>query len=218
MNLRNFVNGSVFRRAVATVAAAATVFAGSNALAVSNIMAARTGTVYKSQTLTVQEGNLQVVYDVYYADGVEIQRVARSSTEIQQPSYTPAAVPAAAPAVSTDGVPVIGTKDKASDFTYQYVIECTATAYDPSPEENGGWGGMSATGVPLQPGIIAVDPSVIPLGSKVYVEALDGSWTYGYALAADTGGAIKGNRVDLLFLTKGECYDFGRRQCRVYVL
>lgn len=214
MNLSKLANGSVFRKAVATLVASATVFAGSNALAASDIMSGGTGSVYNCQTITVQEGNLQVVYDVYYADGVEIQRVAVSSTEIQQPAPSPAPEVAK----TADGIPVIGTKEKAADFTYKYVLECTATAYDPSPEENGGWGGMSATGVPLQPGIIAVDPKVIPLGSKVYIEALDGSWTYGYALAADTGGAIKGNRVDLLFLTKGECYDFGRRQCRVYVL
>ena len=103
-------------------------------------------------------------------------------------------------------------------FKYKYVIECTATAYDLSPEENGGYGGMTATGVPLDKGVIAVDPRVIPLGSRVYIEALDGSWSYGYAVAADTGGAIKGNRVDLCYRTRSECIQFGRRKCRVYVL
>lgn len=103
-------------------------------------------------------------------------------------------------------------------FTYKYVIECEATAYDLSPEENGGYGGQSATGVPLDKGVIAVDPRVIPLGSRVYIEALDGSWSYGYAVAADTGGAIKGKRVDLCYRTRSECIQFGRRKCRVYVL
>lgn len=103
-------------------------------------------------------------------------------------------------------------------FTYKYVIECEATAYDLSPEENGGYGGQTATGVPLDKGVIAVDPRVIPLGSRVYIEALDGSWSYGYAVAADTGGAIKGKRVDLCYRTRSECIQFGRRKCRIYVL
>ena len=98
------------------------------------------------------------------------------------------------------------------------MIECNATAYDLSPEENGGYGGQTATGIPLDKGVIAVDPKVIPLGSRVFVEALDGSWSYGYAVAGDTGGAIKGNRVDLCFRTRSECIQFGRRKCRVYVL
>lgn len=103
---------------------------------------------------------------------------------------------------------------------YKQVLTCNATAYDPSPESNGGYGGLTATGLPAKYGVIAVDPRVIPLGSKVYVESTDGgnSWVYGFAIAADTGGAIKGNRVDLCYNTKYECYQFGRRPCTVYVL
>ena len=59
---------------------------------------------------------------------------------------------------------------------------------------------------------IAVDPSVIPLGTKVYVEG------YGYAIAADTGGAIKGNRVDLFFNTEAEASNWGVRNLDVYIL
>ncbi|MBR5156712.1 MAG: G5 domain-containing protein [Clostridia bacterium] len=103
---------------------------------------------------------------------------------------------------------------------YKKVIQCNATAYDPSPASNGGYGGLTATGMRAQYGVIAVDPRVIPLGSKVYVESPDGgdSWVYGFAVAADTGGAIKGNKVDLCYNTKSECYQFGRRPATVYVL
>ena len=69
-----------------------------------------------------------------------------------------------------------------------------------------------------QYGVVAVDPSVIPLGTKLYIEAVDGSWTYGYAVAGDTGGAIKGNRIDLFFNSNAEAMSFGRRQAKVYVL
>ncbi len=167
----------------------------------------------KGEMVVVQEGSdgvQEVEYEVTYTDGVETGREPVSYETVVE---------------ATDEIVEYGTADPAeaaapSDkpFDYKYVIECTATAYDPSPEENGGWGGMSATGIPLQKGVVAVDPSVIPLGSRVYIEAPDGSWSYGYAVAADTGGAIKGKRVDLLFLTKSECNDFGRRQCLVYVL
>ena len=59
--------------------------------------------------------------------------------------------------------------------------------------------------------MIAVDPSVIPLGSKVWVEG------YGHAIAGDTGGAIKGNKIDLHFPTK-TAYNFGKRQVKIKVI
>jgi 3D (Asp-Asp-Asp) domain-containing protein len=68
-------------------------------------------------------------------------------------------------------------------------------------------------------GIVAVDPSVIPLGSKVYVTSADGSWTYGVASAEDTGGAIKGNKIDLCYSgSSSDVNGFGRRSCVVYIL
>ncbi len=161
----------------------------------------------KGKTVTVQEGVdgiKEVEYEIVYDGGVEVSRKALGTKILAE---------------SRDKIIEYGTAEASSEgFEYKYVVECLATAYDPSPEENGGYAGQSATGVPLQKGVIAVDPKVIPLGSRVYVEAVDGSWSYGYAVAADTGGAIKGNRVDLLFLTKSECYQFGRRKCKVYVL
>ncbi len=66
----------------------------------------------------------------------------------------------------------------------------------------------------LQPavGLVAVDPSVIPLGSRLYIEG------YGYATAADTGGAIKGNRIDVFMEQKQQCLSWGRRTVKVYIL
>ncbi|WP_186304273.1 3D domain-containing protein, partial [Staphylococcus epidermidis] len=60
--------------------------------------------------------------------------------------------------------------------------------------------------------VIAVDPSVIPLGSKVWVEG------YGYAVAGDTGGAIKGNRIDVHVQSKGQASSFGRKQVKVRII
>ncbi|MFD1864702.1 ubiquitin-like domain-containing protein [Planococcus chinensis] len=79
-----------------------------------------------------------------------------------------------------------------------------------------GCSGITATGINLKanPGlkVIAVDPSVIPLGSKVWVEG------YGYAVAGDTGGAIKGNKIDLFMPNKSDALAFGRKQVKVKIL
>ena len=69
-----------------------------------------------------------------------------------------------------------------------------------------------------QRGIIAVDPKVIPLGTRVYVQSLDGKPDYGYALAADTGGNIKGNTIDMWVPTYAEAAQNGVRRMRVYIL
>lgn len=79
-----------------------------------------------------------------------------------------------------------------------------------------GCSGITANGTDLRNSpnkkVIAVDPSVIPLGSKVHVEG------YGTAIAADTGGAIKGNRIDLHVPTKSDAFSFGRQSVKVTVL
>ena len=86
-----------------------------------------------------------------------------------------------------------------------------ATAYTPDPRENGGYNG-TAMGTKLVRGVVAVDPKVIPLGTVLWVEG------YGVCRAEDTGGAIKGKRLDLLFETKKEAYNWGRRKVRVAIL
>ena len=89
----------------------------------------------------------------------------------------------------------------------------SATAYTASCA---GCSGITATGINLKanPGlkVIAVDPNVIPLGSKVYVEG------YGYAVAGDTGGAIKGNKIDLFVANHSDAIAFGRKQVKVTIL
>ena len=73
-------------------------------------------------------------------------------------------------------------------------------------------GNRTATGINPYRGVIAVDPKVIPLGTELYVEG------YGYGEALDTGGAVKGNRIDLFFETKSEALNWGRRDVQVYIL
>jgi len=84
-----------------------------------------------------------------------------------------------------------------------------ATAYLPT---DGSGDGITATGIPARKGIVAVDPAVIPLGTRVYVPG------YGLGLAADTGGMIVGEKIDLCMEDYGEAWAFGRRMVKVYVL
>ncbi len=105
-------------------------------------------------------------------------------------------------------------------FKFSKIIDFKATAYEGSSASNGIWAGQTATGRDPVYGVVAVDPRVIPLNSKLYIESADKgqSWIYGFCVAGDTGGAIKGKRVDLCYSTLEQCYQFGRRNCRVYIL
>ncbi len=87
-----------------------------------------------------------------------------------------------------------------------------ATAYTTERQTNK----ITATGAIAQVGIVAVDPSVIPLGTKLYIVSANGSWVYGYAVAGDTG--VKGQSIDLFFDTYDECINFGVRTATVYIL
>ncbi|WP_375709157.1 3D domain-containing protein [Sporosarcina sp. NCCP-2222] len=79
-----------------------------------------------------------------------------------------------------------------------------------------GCSGITSTGINLKKNpdvkVIAVDPKVIPLGTKVHVEG------YGYAIAGDTGSAIKGNKIDVFFSSKSEAYDWGRKNVKIKIL
>lgn len=88
-------------------------------------------------------------------------------------------------------------------------LTVTATGYS---SQDPGVGTRTATGAAAERGVIAVDPSVIPLGTRVYVPG------YGYAIAADTGGAIKGEKIDLCFDTRAEALAWGRRTVTITIL
>ena len=88
-----------------------------------------------------------------------------------------------------------------------------ATAYYPGPNNyGGGVGPRTAIGLLAQRGVVAVDPSVIRLGSRLFIEG------YGYAIAGDTGGAIQGMKIDLCFNTYDEAIHFGRQTVKVYII
>lgn len=109
------------------------------------------------------------------------------------------------------------------DTNYRKALVMNASAYDlsfascgKSPGDRGY--GITASGTKARPGAVAVDPKVIKLGTKLYIESLDGTKDYGFAVAEDTGGAIKGNKIDLFFHSSKDVKNFGRRKVKVYIL
>lgn len=94
----------------------------------------------------------------------------------------------------------------------EYVGQFRISFYCPCATCNGSSSGLTASGASLSVGTtIAVDPSVIPLGSKVYIEGI------GWRVAQDTGGAIKGNKIDVLVASHSEAYANGIKYAKVYV-
>jgi uncharacterized protein YabE (DUF348 family)/3D (Asp-Asp-Asp) domain-containing protein len=98
-----------------------------------------------------------------------------------------------------------------------------ASAYDLSYESCGKYPdhplyGITRSGTMARPGVVAVDPTLISLGSKLYVESLDYYRDYGFSSAEDTGSAIKGNRIDLFIGDSKSAIRYGKRNVRVYVL
>lgn len=170
-----------------------------------------------------QDGIKTVEYKVNYRGGKETSREVINETVKEEPRNKVIARGIATPKPAETKVSdTLASKTYANDnggsingYKYRKKITMTATAYSTSPSENGGYS-VSAMGNPLGYGIVAVDPKVVPLGSKVYVTSADGSWSYGVASAEDTGGAIKGNRIDLCY--NSDANSFGRRGCVVYIL
>lgn len=101
-----------------------------------------------------------------------------------------------------------------NEVSYVSMMEGKATSYYAAP------GAKTSTGRLAQYGVVAVDPKKIPYGTQMYICSADGSVVYGYAVAGDTGGGLVRGQVlvDLYYNSINECYWFGGRQMRVYIL
>ena len=93
--------------------------------------------------------------------------------------------------------------------SFSRVIRVEATAYSAAEP---GLSNYTALGTICRRGVIATDPGIIPLGTKVFIPG------YGYAVAEDVGGAIVGHKIDVAFDTVAECYEFGRQFIDIYVI
>ena len=175
----------------------------------------------EEQVLTVgSDGQMRCTASVSYQEGVETGRTILDRTVTVHPVDEVIARGTGTAAAPTEGTPVIEggtiTTPTGEVLTYSQAITVLATAYslDGWPESDG----ITATGTQARYGEIAVDPEVIPLGTRMYIVSEDGQVVYGIATAEDTGSLILGHRIDLYYDTYDECVQFGARNCIVYIL
>lgn len=143
------------------------------------------------------DGEIKRVYDVSHVDGKVVKTLV--SEERTEPI----------PAVFHMGKPSSRAISRGT-YTRAKIVEMDSTAYTPDA-------GLrrptytTRTGTRAEYGVIAVDPKVIPLGTLMYVEG------YGFGIAEDTGGAIKGNKIDVCIEDREEAMAWGRKKVKVHI-
>ena len=184
----------------------------------------------KGTEKVVQEGADGVrtsIYEVVFSNGRELSRQfveELDSTAVDQIVEYGTADEQTASSVMSNNKSAISNVSKNGDgsgtltladgttLNFSAAKSMTATAYTAG---HGGVDYCTATGTTVRVGTVAVDKSVIPLGTKLFIVTTDGL-VYGTAVAEDTG--VRGNKVDLYFDTYQQCISFGRRSCTVYIL
>jgi len=161
-----------------------------------------------------RSGQARRQYRIEYRDGVEYRRTVLYEQMLSYPEF-------ALREVGTQGFVSPTTRwrqqSRAYGFTYSRSFIAEATAYDPTIRGNRPLP-ITATGTVARRGVVATDPRVIPMGTRMYITCPYGTWTYGFAIAGDTGGAIRGYKVDLFMCTRTEALSFGRRRAKVYII
>lgn len=164
-----------------------------------------------------KEGTKENQYKVIIHGGIEIARQLIKSAVISAPIDE----------IIEYGTASTHKTSRGDILKYRKVLDVKATAYTSSFKDTGKhpWHpefGITYTGIKAKRGVIAVDPKVIPLGTKVYVEIAGDMPDYGFAVAADIGGAIKGNKIDLYFedekTVKEWDSQWGWKWAKVYIL
>lgn len=170
-----------------------------------------------------QKGVKEQIYVVKKVDGKEVSKKLVSESVTRQPvtevkvvgtkAVQASAAVRSKNTISNYPIPA-GLKFDANGIplNYKRKISGPATAYCD--------GTTTATGRPAMPGNVAVNPNVIPYGTKMYIVSKDGRYNYGYAVAADTGGALMSGAVvaDLYIYGNAACAQFGRRAVDIYIL
>lgn len=156
---------------------------------------------------------------VRYSDGKEISREQLSYEVVQEVKYQVTVRGTGENVGKESTYPIIGDGvillETGEVLTYYRSDVFKATAYTSWIEDVTD---MTATGTQARVGAIAVDPTVIPYGTRMFIITKDGSFVYGIATAEDCGGGVKGKHVDLFFNTVEDCYEFGLRQVTIYFL
>lgn len=174
---------------------------------------------YREVLVAGVTGQVSKTADVVYVNRVESTHNVLSETVLRQPVNEIIKVGTGASVGAESNAPAIGdgvivTAD-GEVLTYSHSEQYKATAYT---HTDAGCNMTTATGTTVRLGTVAVDPKMIPYGTRMFIVTNDGSYVYGIGTAEDCGGAIKGNRLDLYFPTDAECWQFGVRGCTVYFL
>lgn len=154
-------------------------------------------TLEKGLTRTIRAGKSGIARNtikITFYDGKEGKREVISTETVQEPQNR---------VIAMGSITSVSRGGERLDIREAKYMQASAYTYT---------GFHTATGLEPTVGMVAVDPNVIPMGSRLYIEG------YGYARAADTGGAIRGNTVDLFMESYSQCINWGRRNVKVYVL
>lgn len=179
---------------------------------------------YTETVVDGEEGEIETTTRLVYVDG-ELVSTAVIDEDVTDP---------------VDEIILVGTKEEEPEPEPEPVYEAPAAAYtaDVAVDANGmpisysqvltgsscaytaPSGSLTSTGRTAAVGLVAVNPDIIPYGTELYITSADGSKVYGYAIAADTGGAVMRGSiiVDLFMNSESDCYDWGRRDVNVYFL
>lgn len=162
------------------------------------------GDMDEGETKDIQSGQAgvkQIKTVVHLEDGKEVKAEVVDEVVVKPPQDRIIAY-------GTTGVVSRG----GTNLRYTRQVTMSATGYTAGKESNPDGNGYTYTGMRAQRGVVAVDPNVIPLYTRLYIEG------YGHAIAADIGGAIRGNKIDLCFDSLDEALSWGRRPAQVYIL
>lgn len=181
---------------------------------------------YTETVVDGEEGEIETTKRLVYVDGElvsaavidkdvtdPVDEVIVVGTKEEEPEPEPEPEPvyeAPAPAYTSD----VALDAYGTPISYSQVLTGSSCAYT-APS-----GSLTSTGRTAAVGLVAVNPDIIPYGTELYITSSDGSKVYGYAIAADTGGAVMRGSiiVDLFMNSESDCYDWGRRDVNVYIL
>lgn len=160
-----------------------------------------------------KEGTRQKVFKIVYEDGKETIRELIKDSVISNPINK----------IIEFGTILNFKTARGEVVRYSKVLDMRATAYTSSYQDTGKSPGdphfgITYTGTKAKKGVIAVDPDIIPLGTRVYIETEGRGADYGFAVAADIGSAIQGKIIDLYMDTQAAANSWGRRNVKVYIL
>lgn len=164
-------------------------------------------------------GQMLCTANVVYVDGQETERNVYQQTVTVEPVTRVVAKGTGEQVGQVSDQPLIGdgviVLPTGEVLTYVRKEGFVATAYT---HTDAGCDEYTSNGTRVKWGVVAVDPTVIPYGTRMFIVTNDGKYVYGLSTAEDCGGAIQNRRLDLYMPTTEECFKFGVRDCTVYFL